>query len=61
MASMLFAHQGGWDEALLVLSPLLVIGALLWLANHRATKRSTGAGERAAEPADVTDGTDATD
>ncbi len=31
----LFAHQGGWDEALLVLGPLLVIGGLLWLANKR--------------------------
>ncbi len=29
------AHQGGWDEALLVATPLAVIGGLLWLANRR--------------------------
>jgi hypothetical protein len=30
------AHQGGWDEALFVLAPLLVIGLLLRMANKRA-------------------------
>jgi hypothetical protein len=29
------AHQGGWDEVLLVAGPLAVIGVLLWLANLR--------------------------
>ncbi len=33
----LLAHQGGWDELLLVLGPLLVVGLLLWLANKRVT------------------------
>lgn len=32
----ILAHQGGWDEALFVLAPLLVIGGLLYLANRRA-------------------------
>jgi cyanate permease len=36
MAAMILAHQGGWDEALIVLAPLVVIAALLWLANRRA-------------------------
>ena len=36
VAVMVFAHQGGWDEALFVLAPLVVIGALLLLANRRA-------------------------
>lgn len=30
------AHQGGWDEILLVGAPLVVVGAALWLANRRA-------------------------
>jgi uncharacterized membrane protein len=29
------AHQGGWDEVLLVAGPILVIAFVLW----RATKR----------------------
>lgn len=29
------AHQGGWDEILMVLGPLAVVGLLLWLANKR--------------------------
>jgi hypothetical protein len=29
------AHQGGWDEILLVAGPMLSIGFVLW----RATKR----------------------
>jgi hypothetical protein len=36
MASMLIAHQGGWDEILFALIPLLVVGLLLLLANKRA-------------------------
>jgi cyanate permease len=36
MACMVLAHQGGWDEGLLVLAPLTVIAGLLWLANRRA-------------------------
>lgn len=31
------AHQGGWDEILMVVAPLAVIGGLLWLANRRVT------------------------
>lgn len=29
------AHQGGWDEILLVLGPILVIGGLLVVARKR--------------------------
>lgn len=29
------AHQGGWDETLFVLLPLVVFGWLLWLARRR--------------------------
>lgn len=34
-----FAHQGGWDEAALVLGPLAVIGFLLLMANRRLKTR----------------------
>jgi len=40
--SEVLAHQGGWDEILLVLGPILVLGALLMLANRRADKVSAG-------------------
>ena len=30
-----FAHQGGWDEILIVALPLLLIGTLLYIANKR--------------------------
>lgn len=34
----LLAHQGGWDEALIVAGPLLAIVGLLWLAKRRADR-----------------------
>jgi hypothetical protein len=37
---MVFAHQGGWDEMLLVLGPVLVIVLLLRLAKRRAEARA---------------------
>ncbi len=36
--SMVLAHQGGWDEILLVLTPIALFAGLLWLANARANK-----------------------
>ncbi len=36
--SLLLAHQGGWDEILLVAGPILILGGLLKLANRRADK-----------------------
>ena len=36
MVAMLLAHQGGWDEILFALSPLVVVAGLLRLANRRA-------------------------
>lgn len=32
------AHQGGWDEIVLVAGPLLVFAGLLWVAKKRAEK-----------------------
>jgi cyanate permease len=34
-----FAHQGGWDEALMVLAPIAVLFVLLWFANRRAKRQ----------------------
>lgn len=31
------AHQGGWDEILIVAGPLAIIGVLLWIANRRVS------------------------
>lgn len=36
-AAPLLAHQGGWDEILLVVGPLAVVAGLLWVANKRVT------------------------
>jgi hypothetical protein len=36
----LVAHQGGWDEILLVLAPIAVVGALLWVARRRVARAS---------------------
>jgi hypothetical protein len=33
------AHQGGWDEFLLVATPVAFFAFLLWLANRRAQRR----------------------
>jgi hypothetical protein len=35
---LLLAHQGGWDEALMVIVPVAVFGALLYVANKRAAR-----------------------
>jgi hypothetical protein len=32
------AHQGGWDEWLMVVVPLVLVGALLIVANRRANQ-----------------------
>jgi len=34
------AHQGGWDEAVLVVLPLVVLAALLRMARRRALKEA---------------------
>ena len=39
--SALLAHQGGWDEILLVLGPIAVIIGLLKLAKNRVDRDST--------------------
>ena len=38
VATALLAHQGGWDEILIILGPVLVIGGALWLAKRRVDR-----------------------
>ena len=40
---MVLAHQGGWDEMLFVLVPILVIVGLLKLAKRRAERAPSDA------------------
>lgn len=47
---MLFAHQGGWDEALFVLLPLAIFGFLLSRAKRRAERET--ADEHPPDPSD---------
>lgn len=41
-AAVLFAHQGGWDEILLVAGPIIVIAGLLALAKRRVDRADVG-------------------
>ena len=34
----ILAHQGGWDEALVVAVPIAVFALILWLANRTAAR-----------------------
>ena len=40
MSLTVLAHQGGWDEALLVAGPLLLFAGIVWHAKRRAVKQS---------------------
>jgi cyanate permease len=31
-------HQGGWDEALFVLAPLILFAVMLWVARRRVDR-----------------------
>ena len=48
----ILAHQGGWDEMLLVAGPIALVGGLLWLARRRVT--------RGIQPADAPEDADTT-
>jgi hypothetical protein len=50
----LLAHQGGWDEILLVVGPILVVAGLLALARRRVTRSGPApTGDRHDERADT--------
>ena len=48
--SAILAHQGGWDEMLLVAAPIALLAGVLWLANRRANRIQAAARAAAAEP-----------
>ena len=55
------AHQGGWDEILFVLAPLIVFGALLALARKRVGEiEQDEATPGGGEPREARDGSDPT-
>lgn len=37
-SELILAHQGGWDEMLMVAVPIGVFVLLLWIANQRAAR-----------------------
>lgn len=55
-AEALLAHQGGWDEVLMVAVPMVVVGWLLWLAKRRVDRAAAVRSD--APPADTGPGTD---
>lgn len=44
-ATVVLAHQGGWDEVLLVLTPIVIFVGLLRVANKRADHLGRESGE----------------
>jgi hypothetical protein len=48
----LLAHQGGWDEILLVVGPMAVIAGLLWLAKRRLTRAEQARSESSRSTSD---------
>ena len=53
---MLLAHQGGWDEILFVLAPLILFAVLLLVARRRVDRMESDAGTD--EVADIADDAD---
>jgi hypothetical protein len=57
-ASSILAHQGGWDEILLVVGPIVVVAGLLVLARRRVTRAHPSVStDRSASSADGADET----
>jgi hypothetical protein len=46
-AAALLAHQGGWDEMLMVAAPIALFALILRAANKRAEQRARDAAEPA--------------
>jgi hypothetical protein len=47
----LLAHQGGWDEILMLLAPVVVIAAVLAITKRRVDRHgAAGAGEHEPDP-----------
>ena len=61
MAGVVVAHQGGWDEILFVLAPLLVFAGLLLVARKRVDQMEDDAAPGEDAPANGDAGADARD
>jgi hypothetical protein len=48
----ILAHQGGWDEILLVAGPILLIAGLLVLAKRRVERRTDDPSATVGSPGD---------
>lgn len=57
LLSTLLAHQGGWDEFMLIAIPVVFIGGLLLLANRRVNERLRDTEAVNAEAANAADST----
>ncbi|CAN5503371.1 hypothetical protein BH10ACT3_BH10ACT3_12750 [soil metagenome] len=55
-APLVLAHQGGWDEILMVLVPVSLFAALLYVANRRAATMAAR-NDAAVGDGEVADGT----
>jgi hypothetical protein len=51
----ILAHQGGWDEMLMVLVPILLIAGLLRLAKRRVEARQHDEAQHPAGPSGPAD------
>ena len=51
IAAVVLAHQGGWDEILFVLSPLVLFAVLLMVARRRVDQMEDGAEDEQDPPA----------
>ncbi|MEK7424962.1 MAG: hypothetical protein AAB131_14110 [Actinomycetota bacterium] len=49
MSGAVLAHQGGWDEILLIMGPILVVVALLRLARKRVERAQADPGRPSAD------------
>ena len=46
----LLAHQGGWDEILLIAGPIIVVVGLLALARRRVIRAERARDDRSSRP-----------
>jgi len=50
VTTLVLAHQGGWDELLMVLVPIAIFALLLVVANRRASHIERQQGEGGGQP-----------
>ena len=46
----ILAHQGGWDEMLMVAAPIVVFALILRVANRRAERRAAELADPPSDP-----------